>query len=148
MQETNRKHYTQQDKEIVYQLANLFLKDIDEAFDHMYKINDQLKEELGYTVHHNDETFFNSNFTTPYEVIQAIDHSQYDYDDYVLYHKNGSVTSFEMLNEPYPYLLRSGMVRIVELILHSMDKINFNFKPSTAELIDQLSSSFTRRQTN
>ncbi|AHJ87616.1 hypothetical protein Bp8pC_186 [Bacillus phage Bp8p-C] len=144
MIQSNGRHYTETDREIMYQIASLFLKNIDEAFDHMYEINDQLKDEVEYTVHCNDATFFNSTFTTPYEAIQAIDHSQYDYDDYVMYHRNGDVTSFDL--GKIPYLLESDMLDIVVLILHSVDKIDFNFKPDIAELIDQLSDAFPRRR--
>ncbi|WNO29752.1 hypothetical protein [Bacillus phage SDFMU_Pbc] len=145
MNQTNAKHYTESDREIMYQIANLFLKDIDEAFDHMYEINDQLKEELEYTVHHNDATFFNSTFTTPYEAIQAVDHSQYDHDGYVMYHNYGGVTSFETFK--IPHMLEYDMLDIVALILHSVDKVNFNFKKDVADLVDQLSDAFPRRQT-
>ncbi|AGB62660.1 hypothetical protein [Bacillus phage phiAGATE] len=144
MNQSNGRHYTETDREIMHQIAILFLEDIDEAFDHMYEINDQLKEEVEYTVHLNDKTFFNSTFTTPYEAIQAIDHSQYDYDDYVMYHRNGDVTSFETFK--IPPLLEYDMLYIVELILHSVDKVDFNFKKGIADLVDQLSDEFPRRR--
>ncbi|AII27911.1 hypothetical protein LD13_gp010 [Bacillus phage Bobb] len=146
MNQSNAKRYTEQDEEIIYQIVSLFLEDIDEAFNHMYKVNDQLKEEVGYTVHRNDMTFFNSTFTTPYEAIEAIDHSQYDYDDYVMYHAYYGVTSFEMFN--VPYVLENDMLAIVFIILRSVDKINFDFKKDIADLIDQLSDEFPRRRTN
>lgn len=150
MQETNRKHYTQQDKEIMYQIANLFLKDIDEAFDHMYKINDQLEKELEYTVHYNDKTFFNSTFTTPYEAIYAIGDVEYGayepWAEYLMYHNHGGIQTF--CRDCIHDLMRADMISIVELILHSVDKVDFNFKPDIVELIDQLSTAFPRRQTN
>lgn len=145
MNQSNAKRYTEQDKEIIYQIVSLFLKDIDEAFEHMYEINDQLKEEVEYTVHGNDKTFFNSTFTTPYEVIEALNHDHYEpTEDYIIYFNHGEVISFD--RDHISGILRADMLTIVELILQSVDKVNFAFKPDIAELIDQLSDAFPRRQ--